>query len=89
MSKRIYVGNLPYTTNDTELKELFSTHGEVTEVHLVMDRDSGRPRGFGFVEMSTGADEAIAALNGKDLDGRSLTVNEARARESRQQSNRW
>ena len=89
MSKRLYVGNLPYTTNDSELNELFSTHGEVTEVHLVMDRESGRPRGFGFVEMVSGADEAIEALNGKDLGGRSLTVNEARARESRQPSNRW
>ncbi len=89
MSKRLYVGNLPYSTSDSELSELFSNHGEVTEVHLVMDRESGRPRGFGFVEMSSGADEAIEALNGKDLGGRSLTVNEARAREPRQQSNRW
>ena len=88
MSKRLYVGNLPYTVSDSELQELFSTHGEVTEVHLVMDRESGRPRGFGFVEMATGGDEAIEALNGKDMGGRSLTVNEARAREPRQQ-NRW
>ena len=89
MSKRIYVGNLPYSTNEAELRELFSNHGDVTEVHMVMDRDSGRPRGFGFVEMSSGADEAIEALNGKDLGGRSLTVNEARPRESRQPRNRW
>jgi len=88
MSKRLYVGNLPYSISDSELQELFSNHGEVTEVHLVMDRESGRPRGFGFVEMASGGDEAIEALNGKDMGGRSLTVNEARAREPRQQ-NRW
>ena len=61
MSKRIYVGNLPYTTSEAELRELFSEHGDVTEVHMVMDRDSGRPRGFGFVEMSSGAEDAIEA----------------------------
>lgn len=89
MSKRLYVGNLPYSTTETELQELFSTHGEVTQVDLVMDRETGRPRGFGFVEMSSGADEAIDALHGHSLGGRSLTVNEARARTPRPQRNRW
>ena len=88
MSKRLYVGNLPYTTGDAELKELFSTHGEVTEVHIVLDRDSGRPRGFGFVERAEGADEAITALNNHSLDGRNLTVNEARARATQERA-RW
>lgn len=83
MSKRIYVGNLPFSTNEQELRELFGSHGEVNEVDIVMDRETGRPRGFGFVDMGAGADEAIQALHGSDLGGRNLTVNEARPRTER------
>ena len=89
MSKRIYVGNLPYSTNEQELREAFAAHGEVTAVDILMDRDTGRPRGFGFVEMATGAEEAISALNGSQLGGRSLTVNEARPRTERPSRPRW
>ena len=83
MSKRIYVGNLPFSASDDEIRALFSEYGTVEEVHLVTDRDSGRPRGFGFVEMSSGADEAIRALHQKDMGGRALNVNEARPRQDR------
>ncbi len=80
MSKRIYVGNLPFSTNDQSLKELFSEYGPVEGSTVITDRESGRSRGFGFVEMSDGGDEAISALNGLSVDGRNLTVNEARPR---------
>lgn len=80
MSKRIYVGNLPFSASDDDVRELFAEFGAVDSVSLITDRDTGRPRGFGFVEMSSGGDEAISSLNGKDMDGRSLTVNEARPR---------
>ncbi len=80
MSKRIYVGNLPFSASDDEVRELFSEFGTVEEVYLVTDRDTGRPRGFGFVEMSSGGDEAIQKLNGRELGGRNLDVNEARPR---------
>jgi RNA recognition motif-containing protein len=83
MSKRIYVGNLPFSANEDQVRELFEEYGSVDSVHMVTDRDTGRPRGFGFVEMSNGGDEAIDALNGRDMGGRSLTVNEARPREDR------
>jgi len=83
VSKRIYVGNLSFSTTEDEVRQLFGAHGSVTSVHLVTDRDTGRPRGFGFVEMADGADEAIEALNQTSVDGRSLTVNEARPREER------
>ena len=83
MSKKIYVGNLPYSATEDELRTLFAEYGEVTSVNLITDRETGRPRGFGFVEMSEGADEAIEALHQKDFGGRSLTVNEARPREPR------
>jgi RNA recognition motif-containing protein len=90
MNKRIYVGNLPYTANEDELRELFSQHGEVVSVSLVTDRETGRPRGFGFVEMpADDADEAISALDGKDMGGRALRVNEARPREPRRDSGGW
>ncbi len=81
MSKRIYVGNLPFSASDDEIRSLFSEHGEVEAVNLITDRDTGRPRGFGFVEMSSGADEAIQALHQTDMGGRSLNVNEARPRQ--------
>ena len=82
MSKKIYVGNLPFTASESEVRELFMSHGTVESVSLVTDRDTGRPRGFGFVEMSeeTAADSAISALNGTMLGDRSLTVNEAKPR---------
>lgn len=87
MSKRIYVGNLPFSSTEQGLQDLFGEHGEVTGVNIITDRDTGRSRGFGFVEMSSGADEAIAALNGHSLEGRALTVNEARPRTER--APRW
>jgi len=79
---KLYVGNLSYDTDETRLRELFSEHGEVTSASLVMDRDTGRPRGFGFVEFANDAEAkaAIEALNGQNIDGRDLTVNEARPR---------
>lgn len=83
--KNIYVGNLPYTATDDELRTLFSEHGEVTRASVVMDRETGRSKGFGFIEMSND-DEAMAAiekLNGHSLGGRALSVNEARPREDR------
>jgi RNA recognition motif-containing protein len=85
MGKRLYVGNLPYTATSSELEQMFSPHGTVQSAEVVADRDTGRSKGFGFVEM--GSDEeaqaAIAALNGQDNGGRALTVNEARPREER------
>ena len=83
MGKNIYVGNLTFQTTADDLRELFAQYGTVTSAQVVSDRDTGRSRGFGFVEMSTGGDEAIAALNGKDVGGRTLTVNEAKPREER------
>lgn len=81
MPKRIYVGNLPFSASEDEVRELFEQHGEVTSVNLISDRDTGRPRGFGFVEMDDDdADAAIMALNNTDMGGRSLRVNEARPR---------
>ena len=80
MSKRIYVGNLPFSATEDEIRSLFGDFGEVDSVNIITDRETGRPRGFGFVEMSSGGDEAISALNGSDMGGRSLTVNEARPR---------
>jgi RNA recognition motif-containing protein len=80
MGKRLYVGNLSYNMTDGELQQVFAAHGTVERAEVVMDRDTGRSRGFGFVEMSndTEATAAIDALNGADVDGRPLTVNEAR-----------
>lgn len=79
---KIYVGNLSFDTTENELNELFSQHGEVAEVSVITDRETGRSRGFGFVEMKNdnAAREAIAALEGTDLGGRRITVNEARPR---------
>ena len=79
--KKIYVGNLPFTTTDDDLRDLFARHGEVSKASVVIDRESGRSRGFGFVEMETASAEvAITALNGRDVGGRSLRVNEAESR---------
>lgn len=86
MSKNLYVGNLPYTTTADDLREAFSAHGTVTRAQVVSDRETGRSRGFGFVEMSEGGDAAIANMNGKEFQGRTLTVNEARPREDRPRS---
>ena len=81
----MYVGNLPYDVTEQQLHEAFGAHGEISEVAVVMDRDSGRPRGFAFVTMAdkAGMDAAIKELDGADFGGRSLTVNEARPRENR------
>ena len=83
MSKKIYVGNLPFSATDDEVRELFAAYGTVESVNLITDRETGRPRGFGFVEMSDGGDEAIQALHQTDMGGRSLNVNEARPRTDR------
>ena len=82
---KMYVGNLSFKSTKQDITELFSEHGEVTDVHLPVDRDSGQPRGFAFVTMSSASEmtNAIAALDGKELDGRNLKVNEAQAREER------
>ena len=82
-SKNLYVGNLPFTTTEQELTDLFSQYGTVTKSQVIMDRETGRSRGFGFVEMSSGADEAVQAMNGAEYQGRRLTVNEAKPREER------
>ena len=86
MSKRLYVGNLSWDTSQDTLRDTFAQDGRnVTDVHIVTDRDTGRPRGFGFVEMGTAeeAQAAISALDGTELDGRNITVNEARERPQR------
>ena len=84
MVKKIYVGNLPFSATEDEVRKAFEEYGEVQSIALITDRDTGRPRGFGFVEMeSEAADAAITGLNGRDLGGRDLNVNEARPREDR------
>src|SRR6266496_1153326 len=83
MSKNLYVGNLSFQTTADDLREAFAQHGAVTRAQIVSDRETGQSRGFGFVEMADGADQAIAQLNGVEFQGRSLTVNEARPREER------
>jgi len=85
MGKKLYVGNLGYDVDDADLSQLFSQYGEVGSANVIMDRMTGRSKGFGFVEMSSEqeAQAAIAALNGKDYSGRALTVNEAKPREAR------
>jgi RNA recognition motif-containing protein len=85
MSTKLYVGNLPYNTTQEELSELFGKHGEVVEVALITDRETGRSKGFGFVTMAdaAAAQQAIQRLNGTSLNNRTLTVNEARPREER------
>ncbi len=83
MKKKLYVGNLSFQTTETELKDLFTQTGLVETVRIITDRDTGRSKGFGFVEMQEGGDKAIAEINGKDFNGRALTVNEARPMASR------
>src|SRR5947209_13676404 len=80
MGKKLYVGNLPYTVSDSDLQQMFEAHGSVTSAQVIMDRDTGRSKGFGFVEMGSDAEAqaAITAMNGTEMDGRALTVNEAR-----------
>jgi RNA recognition motif-containing protein len=84
MGKKLYVGNLAYTVTDSDLAQLFGAHGTVQSAQVIMDRDSGRSKGFGFVEMNSAeeAQAAIAALNGQQHGGRALTVNEAKPKES-------
>lgn len=85
MNTKMYVGNLPFTATEDDVRALFSDYGTVTDIHLPMDRDSGRPRGFAFVTMDsqTAMNEAISGLNEKDYGGRNLTINEARPKEDR------
>lgn len=82
---KLYVGNLPYTTNNQSLGDIFAAHGKVTSAEIIMDRYSGRSKGFGFVEMENDeeATKAIEALNGKDFDGRNIVVSVARPKEDR------
>lgn len=86
--KNLYVGNLPHSTTESELRSLFEAHGAVDKVSIVTDRETGRSRGFAFVEMTdaSAADKAIAALNGTDLGGRTLTINEAKPKADRPRS---
>ena len=86
MSKKLYVGNLAYGTTNDDLVEAFSQFGNVSSAQVVMDRETGRSRGFAFVEMADGADQAIQSMNGAQLQGRALTVNEAKPREDRPRS---
>ncbi|MGH7214071.1 MAG: RNA recognition motif domain-containing protein [Tepidisphaeraceae bacterium] len=85
MGRKLYVGNLSYNVDSSSLEQLFGAHGQVESAQIINDRDTGRSKGFGFVEMSTDeeAQAAIAALNGQEHDGRALTVNEARPKEPR------
>jgi cold-inducible RNA-binding protein len=85
MSNKLFVGNLSFETTENDLQDAFGAHGTVTETNLLMDRETGRPRGFGFITMSSAeeAQKAIDALNGKEIGGRALTVNVAKPREER------
>ena len=88
---KLYIGNLPFSATEEAIRELFGQHGSVESVSLITDRDTGRPRGFGFIEMDDAeATTAMSALDGTEMDGRALKVNEAKKREERQpQQNRW
>lgn len=85
MAKRLFVGSLPYSVTDQQLAEIFSAAGTVESANVIMDKFSGRSKGFGFVEMSSDeeANKAVSELNGKEVDGRAIVVNEARPREER------
>ena len=85
MSNKLFVGNLSFNVTENDLQDAFAAHGTVVETNLMMDRTTGRPRGFGFITMSSAeeAQKAIAAMNGKEIDGRALTVNIAKPREER------
>ena len=83
MTKKLYVGNLAFATTSDDLRDAFSEFGTVSSATVITDRETGRSRGFGFVEMEDGAEQAVEAMNGKDLGGRTLNVNEARPREDR------
>jgi RNA recognition motif-containing protein len=88
--KKLYVGNLPYTSNEDELRDLFGGHGDVHSVNVIMDRETGRGRGFAFVEMEDAdATTAMESLNGADFGGRTLKVDEARPREERRRRDSW
>lgn len=89
MSKKLYVGNVSFETSSNDLTELFGQYGTVTSASIVMDRETGRSRGFAFVEMSDGAEEAIRKLNLTDFQGRGITVSEARPREDRPKSGNY
>ena len=80
---KLYVGNLPFSATESAIRELFGKHGSIESVNLITDRDTGRPRGFGFVEMSEGGQAAMSALDGYEMDSRALKVNEAKKREDR------
>ena len=82
-SKNLYVGNLPFTTTSADLEQLFGQYGTVTKAQVISDRETGRSRGFAFVEMADGAEAAVEAMNGAEFQGRRLTVNEAKPREER------
>jgi RNA recognition motif-containing protein len=91
MTNKVYVGNLPFEVTDDELQEIFEAHGPVTSAKVITDRETGRPRGFGFVEMeqSEDAQKAIQSLNGKEVQGRALKVNLAKPREDRGGGSRY
>ena len=90
MSKKIYVGNLPFSATENSVRDLFAQQGEVHSVAIITDRETGQSRGFGFVEMDPeNAAEAIAALDQQEMGGRNLTVNEAKPREPRPRRDRW
>ena len=91
MSKKIYIGNLPFSSTEADLKDVFGRHGAVDSVNIITDRETGRPRGFAFVEMeeASAAADAIRALDGSDLGGRNIKVNEAQDRRSGGAGNRF
>lgn len=91
MARKLYVGNLSYNTTEDDLRELFAAYGTIDSLNLITDRYTGRPRGFGFVEMSTDeeAQAAVSGLDGRDVDGRQIKVNEANDRPPRRTGGRW
>jgi RNA recognition motif-containing protein len=91
VSKKIYIGNLPFSSTEADLKDVFGRHGAIDSVNIITDRETGRPRGFAFVEMeeASAADDAIRALDGSDLGGRNIKVNEAQDRRSGGGGNRY